>query len=50
MPSVVRNVIEHGTPFDTKAGTKGLYDAVNDVRVILNSENGTVVTVIRGSP
>ena len=50
MPSVVQNTFEHGSPFATRAGTSGFYDAVNNLRVILNSENGTVVTVIRGSP
>lgn len=50
MPSVVQNTIEHGTTFGTRAGTTGFFDAVNNIRVILNSESGTVVTVIRGAP
>ena len=50
MPSVVENTIKNGTSFPTRAGTTGLYDATNNVRVILNSETGNVVTVIRGAP
>ena len=48
-PSVVENTIQHGTPFaGNRAGTQGFYDPVNRVRVIINSDNGTVVTVIPG--
>ena len=50
MPSVVENTINTGKTFLTKSGTTGYYDAVNNVRVILNSETGRVVTVIRGAP
>lgn len=50
MPSVVENTLKTGTSFKTRAGTTGFYDAVNKVRVITNSETGTVVTVIRGAP
>jgi hypothetical protein len=50
MPSVVENALSTGTQFSTRAGTTGIYDAVNNVRVIVNSETGRVVTVIRGAP
>lgn len=51
MPSVVENTIKQGTSFPgNTAGTTGFFDAVNNVRVIVNSQNGTVVTVIRGAP
>jgi RHS repeat-associated protein len=50
MPSVVENALNTGTQFPTRAGTNGFYDAVNNVRVIVNSETGLVVTVIRGAP
>ena len=50
MPSVVENTVSTGTQFPTRAGTTGFYDAVNNIRVILNSETGRVVTVIRGKP
>jgi len=51
-PSVVDQAIKTGAQFPTKpgSGTKGFYDAVNDVRVIVNSTNGRVVTVIPGAP
>jgi hypothetical protein len=49
MPSVVENTIQHGTPFVGKtADTVGYFDSVNKVRVILNAETGTIITVIRG--
>jgi len=50
MPSVVENVLSTGTQFPTRAGTTGFYDAASNVRVIVNSETGRVVTVIRGAP
>ncbi|GGY20400.1 DUF4258 domain-containing protein [Paludibacterium paludis] len=50
MPSVVENALSTGTQFPTRAGTTGFYDAVDNVRVIVNSETGRVVTVIRGAP
>jgi hypothetical protein len=50
MPSVVDNAIRTGTPFPTRAGTTGYYDAVNSLRVITDSASGRVVTVIPGVP
>lgn len=50
VPSVVENTIAHGKPYPTKPKTKGYYDSVNDVRVIINSETGEVVTAIFGAP
>ena len=51
MPSVVENTLKNATSFpDKTATTTGFYDAVNNVRVIVNSQNGTIVTVIRGAP
>jgi hypothetical protein len=50
MPSVIDNTIETGTIFPTKAGTTGYYDPVNNVKVIVNSSTGRVVTTIRGKP
>lgn len=51
MPSAVENAIQTGTPFAGKTpGTVGYFDPVNKIRVILNSETGNVVTVIRGGP
>jgi hypothetical protein len=50
MPSVVENVLSTGTQYPTRAGTTGYYDAVNNIRVIVDSETGRVVTVIRGAP
>jgi len=50
MPSVVQNTLHHGTPFPTRAGTTGMFDSVNNVRVISNTETGQIVTVIRGAP
>lgn len=50
MPSIVENALSTRTQFPTRAGTNGFYDAVNNVRVIVNSETGRVVTVIRGAP
>jgi hypothetical protein len=49
-PSVVENTINTGTQFPTRAGTIGFYDAANNVRIIVNSGTGQVVTVIRGMP
>jgi RHS repeat-associated protein len=50
VPSVVENTINKGQIFSTKSGTVGYYDCVNNVRVIINSNNGKVVTVIPGAP
>jgi adhesin HecA-like repeat protein len=50
MPSVVENALKTGTQFPTRAGTTGFYDAVNNVRVIVNSGTRRVVTVIPGAP
>jgi len=50
MPSVVQNAIQTGSKFATKAGTTGYYDAVNNVRVTVNSQTGRAVTIIRGAP
>ncbi|ACY13411.1 hypothetical protein Hoch_0795 [Haliangium ochraceum DSM 14365] len=48
--SVVENAIKHGTEFPGKTpNTVGFYDTINQIRVITNSQNGAVVTVIRGS-
>ncbi len=48
-PSVVDNAIKHGEPFPGKnPGTQGFFDAINKVRVIINSDTGTVITVIPG--
>lgn len=49
-PSVVQNTIQNGAVYPTGAGTTGYYDPVNNVRVITNSTNGRVVTVIPGAP
>jgi filamentous hemagglutinin len=50
MPSVVENTINVGQPFATRPGTSGFFDPSNNLRVIVNSENGTIVTVIPGGP
>ncbi|MDO3382376.1 RHS repeat-associated core domain-containing protein [Gilvimarinus algae] len=50
MPSVVLNVIRTGKIFRTRAGTTGFYDAVNNIRVIIDSKTGKVITVIWGAP
>ncbi|WP_036288262.1 RHS repeat-associated core domain-containing protein [Methylosinus sp. PW1] len=49
-PSVVGNTIGQGTAYPTGTGTTGYYDAVNNVRVIINSVTGKVITVIPGAP
>lgn len=49
-PAVVENTIQQGQPFATAPGTSGFFDPHNSVRVIVNSETGQVVTVIRGAP
>ncbi|MCY3821372.1 MAG: DUF4258 domain-containing protein [Gammaproteobacteria bacterium] len=46
-PSVVESAINSGGRFPTQPGTTGFYDAGNDLRVIMNSDTGRVVTVIR---
>ena len=50
MPSVVQNTLSHGTPFSTRAGTTGMYDATNNIRVISNTDTGQIITVIRVAP
>ena len=50
VPSVVKHTIQVGKQFSTRPGTTGYYDSVNDIRVIINSSNGKVVTVIPGKP
>jgi hypothetical protein len=50
MPSVVENTIGTGVRYSTRVGTTGFYDSINNVRVIINSETGRVVTVIKGTP
>ena len=50
VPSAVKSTIENGTTFPTGTGTAGYYDAATNLRVIVNSTNGRVVTVIPGKP
>ncbi len=47
-PSVIEHVIRTGDKFETREGTAGHYDSMNNVRVITNSSTGKVVTVIHG--
>jgi filamentous hemagglutinin len=49
MPSVIENTISTGGTFPTRAGMIGHYDPVNNVRFIVNSETGRVVTTIFGA-
>jgi filamentous hemagglutinin len=49
-PSAVENTIKAGTLYPTKSGTTGYYDPTNNLRVIVNSKTGDVVTVIPGAP
>lgn len=49
-PSAIENTIKSGELFPTKAGTTGYYDSINNLRVIVNSNTGNVVTVIPGGP
>lgn len=49
-PSAVENAIKTGQLYPTKAGTAGYYDSINNLRVIVNSNTGNVVTVIPGVP
>lgn len=49
-PSAVENTIKTGNTYPTKSGTTGYYDATNNLRVIINSNTGDVVTVIPGAP
>jgi hypothetical protein len=49
-PSVIENVIATGRRFPTRSGTAGFFDKANRLKVIVNSENGRVVTVVPGSP
>ncbi|MDY7573183.1 RHS repeat-associated core domain-containing protein [Actimicrobium sp. CCI2.3] len=50
MPSVIENALTNGITFPTRVGTTGFYDATNNVRVIINSGTGRVVTAIKGAP
>jgi RHS repeat-associated protein len=50
MPSAIENTITTGKIFPTQSGTTGYYDSTNNIRVIVNSETGKVVTTIRGTP
>jgi RHS repeat-associated protein len=50
LPSIVKNAINTGERFNTRAGTIGFYDVVNNIRVIVSTSTGKVVTVIRGKP
>ena len=48
-PSVVSNAIENSTQMPGKnPGTTAYYDPANNITVITNSTNGTVITVSRG--
>lgn len=49
MPSVVKNAIQIGTQFAEKTPVV-YFDPVNEIRVILTSETGNVVTVTPGGP
>ena len=49
-PSAVENTIKAGTTYPTNPGTTGYYDSTNNLRVIINSKTGDVVTVIPGAP
>ncbi|MFM0130637.1 RHS repeat-associated core domain-containing protein [Paraburkholderia sediminicola] len=49
-PSAVQNTIQSGVVYPTGAGTTGIYDSVNNVRVITNLATGLVITVIPGAP
>jgi hypothetical protein len=51
MPSVVENTLKTGTQLPGNLpGTSVFYDAVNDVRVVVNSTTGKIITVIPGKP
>ena len=50
LASVVENTISNGINYATRAGTTGFYDAVNSVKVIVNSLTNQIITVIRGAP
>jgi hypothetical protein len=50
VPSAVKSTIENGAIFLTGPGTTGYYAAATNLRVIVNSTNGRVVTVIPGKP
>jgi RHS repeat-associated protein len=49
-PSVIENAIRTGEQYPTRDGTTGFYDPINNVRVIVNSTTGKVVTTIPGAP
>ncbi|WP_157174198.1 DUF4258 domain-containing protein [Herbaspirillum sp. GW103] len=48
IPSAVKSAIENGTVFPTGPGTTGYFDMTSNLRIIVNSTNGRVVTVIPG--
>jgi hypothetical protein len=48
--SVVKNTLNKGVKYGTRSGTQGYYDASNNVRVIINSKDNKVITVIWGKP
>jgi hypothetical protein len=51
IPSVVISALKNGKTFPgTKPKTIGLYDEINKIQVIINSDNGRVITVIKGKP
>jgi len=50
-PSVVENAIQTGQRFaGNTSGEAGFYDVINNVTVIINALNGTVVTTRFGPP
>ena len=50
LPTVVENTIKNGENFPARPGTIGYYDSSNNIRVIINSHNGQVITTIPGAP
>jgi RHS repeat-associated protein len=51
MPSVVENTLNTGTQLPGNLpGTSVFYDAVNNVKVVVNSSSGKIITVIPGKP
>jgi len=50
MPTCIESALKTSQTFPTKTGTIGYYDSVNNVRVIVNSKTGQVVTTIPGPP
>ncbi|MDU6412120.1 MAG: DUF4258 domain-containing protein [Yersiniaceae bacterium] len=49
-PTAVENAIRTGDVYPTKTGTTGYYDSMNNLRVIVNSNTGNIVTIIPGAP